>query len=202
MEARRSGDGAAYARAVLAIVPVKRLEGAKTRLAPSLGSEGRAALVLRMLDAVLDACRAAEAIDGILVVTPDPSLGGGADVLVDDGVGHAAALARALADPRAKGGALAVMADCPLATAGSLDALAGAAQPVALVAAEDGGLNAIALADPGVLRPVFGVPDAAALTIARAKAAGIEPAVLTDPALAFDLDVPADLVRVPELRAA
>ena len=73
---------------------------------------------------------------------------------------------------------------------------------VALVAAEDGGLNAVALSDPRLLGPVFGVPDAAALTVARARAAGIEPIVLADPALAFDVDLPADLARVPELRAA
>ncbi len=187
---------------MLAIVPVKGLDTAKTRLAPALGAEARAALVLRMLDTVLDACRAAEAVDEILVVTPDPGLGRGADVLVDEGIGHAAAVASALADPRAADGALVVMADCPLATAVSLDALARAARPVALVPAEDGGLNAIALADPRVLQPLFGVPGAAALTVARARHAGLVPAVLADPALAFDLDDAADLARVPELRAA
>ena len=187
---------------MLAIVPVKRLEGAKTRLAPSLGPEARTVLVLRMLDTVLDACRTADAIDAVLVVTPDPTLGRGTEVLVDEGVGHAAAVTRALADPRASGGALVVMADCPLATAASLDALVAAARPVALVAAEDGGLNALALDDPRLFSPVFGVPDAAALTAARARAAGVEPALLHDPALTFDLDVPADLARVPQLRAA
>jgi len=187
---------------VLAIVPVQRLDRAKSRLAPALGDEGRAALVVGMLDAVLDACRGAAAVDGVLVVTPDAGLARGANVLLDDGVGHAAAVASALADPRAAGGALVVMADCPLATAASLDALIVAARPVALVAAEDGGLNAVALADPRLLGPVFGVPDAAALTVARARAAGIEPIVLADPALAFDVDLPADLARVPEHRAA
>jgi len=187
---------------VLAIVPVQRLERAKSRLAPALGDEARAALVVGMLDVVLEACRTAASVDAVLIVTPDVGLARGAEVLRDDGVGHAAALASALADPRAAGGALIVMADCPLATAASLDALVAAARPVALVAGEDGGLNALALADPALLRPVFGVPDAAALTVARARAAGIEPVVLADPALAFDVDLPADLARVPELRAA
>jgi 2-phospho-L-lactate/phosphoenolpyruvate guanylyltransferase len=187
---------------VLAIVPVKGLEGAKTRLAPALPASGRAELVLRMLDAVLAACRAASAVDAVLVVSPDPAMGRGADVLVDAGDGHGPAIAAALADPRAAGGALVVMADCPLATPASLDALAAAADPVALVAAEDGGLTAIALADPTVMRPVFGVPGSAALTVARARAAGLVPAVLVDPALAFDVDRPADLARLPQAAVA
>jgi len=186
---------------VLAIVPVKRLAEAKSRLAPALEGEARAVLVVRMLDAVLDACRRSAAVDGILVVSPDPELGRGADVLVDDGVGHAAAIARALADPRAARGALVVMADCPLATAASLDALAAAARPDALAPAEDGGLNALALAEPASFEPVFGVPRAAGLTVERARAAGIEPAVVPDPLLAFDVDIPADLIRLETLAA-
>jgi len=40
------------------------------------------------------------------------------------------------------------------------------------------------------------------VTVARAHAAGIEPAVLAEAALAFDLDRPADLARARELLAA
>jgi len=40
------------------------------------------------------------------------------------------------------------------------------------------------------------------ITVARAHAAGIEPAVLAEAALAFDLDRPADLARARELLAA
>jgi 2-phospho-L-lactate guanylyltransferase (CobY/MobA/RfbA family) len=154
-----------------------------------------------MLDAVLDACRGCAAVDGVLVVSPDHGLGRGADVLVDDGVGHAEAIARALADPRSSEGALVVMADCPLVTAASLDALVAAARPVALAPAEDGGLNAIALADPRAFEPVFGIPRAAGLTMEGARATGIEPAVVADPTLAFDVDIPADLVRLEALAA-
>lgn len=187
---------------VLAIVPVKSLEGAKSRLAPLLGPEERAALVQRMLADVLAACSASEAVVRTLVVTPEPRLApADADVLVDAGEGHAAAVASALADPRARGGALVVMADCALATAAALDRLAAAARPVALAPALDGGLNALALRDPRAFEPVFGVPRAAELTVAQAWAVGLEPAVLDVPELAFDVDEPGDLRRVPQLEA-
>jgi 2-phospho-L-lactate/phosphoenolpyruvate guanylyltransferase len=182
---------------VLAIVPVKGLNGAKTRLVPLLSPDERAELVREMLAAVLAACAESESVMSTLVVTPEPKLAPvGVEILVDSGVGHAAAVVSALADRRAANGALVVMADCPFATGGSLDRLARAAAPVALVPALDGGLNALALSSTDLFQPVFGVPDAAARTIENARAAGIEPAVVDEPLLAFDVDRPSDLKRL------
>jgi 2-phospho-L-lactate guanylyltransferase len=187
---------------VLAIVPVKGLGGAKSRLAPALSPTGRRVLVERMLEAVLAACDAARRVDSVLVVTPDPGLAAGRDRLEDPGIGHGFAVSLALRDERARDGALVVMADCPLATAASLDALVAAARPLALAPARDGGVNALALADPTLLEPAFGEPDAARVTIARARALGLAPSVLEDPGLAFDVDRPADLACVRPLVAA
>jgi 2-phospho-L-lactate/phosphoenolpyruvate guanylyltransferase len=176
---------------VLAIVPVKGPDGAKTRLAPRLSADERARLVVDMLGRVLAACAEAGAIERTLLVTPDPSLAsGGVDVLVDGGTGHADALALALADPRAAPGALVVMADCPLVTAESLDALARAARPLALAPSRDGGVNAVALTPVNGFVPRFGVP--AETTLAEARAAGLEAVVVDDPALALDVDRPED----------
>jgi 2-phospho-L-lactate guanylyltransferase len=176
---------------VLAIVPVKGLDGAKTRLAPLLSPQERTLLVLDMLDRVLRACAGAAGIERTLLVTPTPGLApAGVDVLVDAGTGHPDAIAAALADIRARAGALVVMADCPLATPESLSALVEAAQPLALAPARDGGVNALALRDPGLFDPVFGVP--AERACARARAAGIEPVVVDDPLLALDVDRPED----------
>jgi 2-phospho-L-lactate/phosphoenolpyruvate guanylyltransferase len=187
----------AYAHPVLAIVPVKGLDGAKLRLSAVLTPPERRQLVLEMLERVLDACRAAPVIQRTLLVTPEPELAPpDVDVLVDDGRGHAAALAAALADLRAQRGALVVMADCPLVRAESLDALAEAARPVALAPAGDGGVNALATRGPLGFEPAFGQPDGAALTIARARAAGLEPAVVADPLLALDVDRPEDHAAV------
>jgi 2-phospho-L-lactate guanylyltransferase len=187
---------------VLAIVPVKGLRDSKSRLAAVLTEAERGVLVREMLDCVLEACAEAAAIEATLVVTPDPALAPELDALVDGGVGHAEAIAQALADPRADGGAVVVMADCPLALPEALDRLVEAAGPVALAPAEDGGLNALALRNPQAFEPAFGVPEAARVTVERARAAGLEPAVLDEPLLAFDVDRPADLERLRALVAA
>jgi 2-phospho-L-lactate/phosphoenolpyruvate guanylyltransferase len=176
---------------VLAIVPVKGLDGAKTRLAPRLSAAERAGLVIDMLERVVRACAEADAIGRTLLVTPDPGLAPhGVDVLVDAGTGHADAVALGLADPRADAGALVVMGDCPLVTAASLDRLAREARPLALAPARDGGVNALALAEVNGFLPRFGVPMET--TVAEARAAGLEPAVIDDPALALDVDRPED----------
>ena len=187
---------------MLGIVPVNGLGEGKSRLAPVLSPAERAELVLTMLDDVLAACAASSAVEATLVVTPDPRVARGDEMLVDSGIGHAAAIALALADPRARDGALVVMADCPLVQPESLDALAAAADPIALVPAADGGMNALALLSPDAVQPAFGVPYAAAVTVARAREAGYEPAVIEDPLLALDIDEPIDVWRFNQVVAA
>jgi len=176
---------------VLAVVPVKGRDGAKTRLAPVLSPEERAQLVLDMLERVLAACAEADAITETLLVTPDPGVApAGIDVLRDAGTGHADALAAALRDERAREGVLVVMADCPLVRAESLDALAAAARPLALAPSRDGGVNALALRPLNGFVPSFGIP--VETTLAAALAAGFDAAVIDDPLLALDVDRPED----------
>jgi 2-phospho-L-lactate/phosphoenolpyruvate guanylyltransferase len=178
---------------VLAIVPFKGLDGAKSRLAAVLSAEERARFAAEMLERVLDSCERASSIRRTLLVTPDPGLGTlDVDVLMDAGTGHADAVALALADGRARDGAIVVMADCPLVTPDALDALVDAARPLALVPARDGGVNALALRDPHVFSPTFGIP--AEKTIAAARSAGLEPVIVDDERLSLDVDRPEDLV--------
>jgi 2-phospho-L-lactate guanylyltransferase len=177
---------------VLAIVPFKGLAGAKTRLGGALRDEERAALARELLMRVLAACEGARSIRRTLLVTPDPSgLRDDLEILVDGGTGHPDAIELALSDPRAGEGALVVMADCPFAHADALDRLAEAASPLALVPSHDGGVNALALRSVNGFRPRFGVP--AETMIASARAQGVDPAVLADARLAFDVDRPGDL---------
>jgi 2-phospho-L-lactate/phosphoenolpyruvate guanylyltransferase len=191
MSPRGTQSRFAYAHRVLAIVPFKGQNGAKTRLAPAFSPDERARFAREMLGRVLAACAEAESIGRTLLVTPDPSaVPDGLDILVDAGSGHADAISLALADARARDGALVVMADCPLVEGRSLDALVGAARPLALVRARDGGVNALALHDPAAFQPRFGVP--AEEMIARARAAGLEPAILQDDRLSLDVDRPED----------
>jgi 2-phospho-L-lactate/phosphoenolpyruvate guanylyltransferase len=178
---------------MLAVVPVRGRDG-KRRLDASLSADDRARLVEAMLTDVLAACRRAAAVDDVLVVTPDPSIVPvGVRHTRDRGAGHAAALARVLTSAGAEEGVVVVMADCPLVTPEEIDQLAGAASPVALAPAADGGMNAVALRPAGVVEPAFGVPSAAAVTAERARAAGYQPAVLDLPGFAFDVDSPRDL---------
>jgi 2-phospho-L-lactate/phosphoenolpyruvate guanylyltransferase len=176
---------------VLAIVPVKGLDGAKTRLASVLSPAERSALVAEMLDWVLRACAEATAIRRTLLVTPDRSLAReGVDVLVDGGTGHPDAIASALVDPRARAGAVVVMADCPLATPESLDDLAAAARPLALVPSHDGGVNALAIRETTAFAPRFGTT--AERMVAEARGTGLQPAVVHDGRLELDIDRPED----------
>jgi 2-phospho-L-lactate/phosphoenolpyruvate guanylyltransferase len=181
----------AYSHGVLAVVPVKGRDGAKTRLAPLLAPAERARLVREMLERVLEACEEASSITGTLLVTPDPGFASHSlAVLRDLGTGHADAVEAALRDPKARTGAVVVMADCPLATGEALDALAEHAQPLALAPSSDGGVNALALRGVDGYLPRMGVPLAESL--AAARAAGIEATVLDDPRLALDVDTPGD----------
>jgi 2-phospho-L-lactate guanylyltransferase (CobY/MobA/RfbA family) len=86
------------------------------------------------------------------------------------------------------------MADCPHATAESLDALVAVARPLALAPSDDGGVNALALGGLDGFLPRFGVPAETMIAAARAK--GLEPAVVRDKRLAFDVDRPSDLARL------
>ncbi|MEX2464512.1 MAG: 2-phospho-L-lactate guanylyltransferase [Gaiellaceae bacterium] len=182
---------------MLAIVPVKGLDGAKSRLAAVFSPEARADLVRAMLTNVLAACAASQAIERVLLVTPEPELApDGVDVLVDGGTGHGDAVAGALADPRTREGAIVVMADVPLVHPDSLDRLASAAAPVALAPARDGGMNAFAFRGQLAFEPAFGVPDAAAVTVERARAVGVEATVVDDPLLALDFDRPGDITAL------
>jgi len=187
---------------VLGIVPVKGLDGPKSRLAGVLSASERAELVVTMLECVLEACAESAAVRETLVVTPDERVALGHAVLIDEGAGHAPAIARALADPRAREGAIVVMADCPLVLPEAIDRLAEAARPVAIARAGDGGMNALAVRDPAAFEPAFGVRHSARRTDERARAAGIEAVVVDDPLLAFDVDRPADLERLRGLVTA
>ena len=186
---------------MLAIVPANAPRSAKSRLAGLLTRAERAELVAAMLADVVDACAGARSVSEVLVVTPEPGVApAGTRVLLDAGRGHAAAIALALGQSAGED-AVVVMADCPLVTSASIDALAGAARPIALCPAADGGTNALALRPAGIVDPAFGVPEGAAGVAARAAARGREAAVVADPLLALDLDTPDDLRSVLELGA-
>jgi 2-phospho-L-lactate guanylyltransferase len=172
------------------VVPF-RASDPKQRLA--LGDEQRRLLAEAML---ADVTAAALAVGEVLVVAPaatpvpartthvdDPHRGQGA--AVHAGLERAAALG--LPAPY-----LVVNADLPCATPRDLLALAGAvpADGVAVAPASDGTTNALALADGGIFRPLYGPGSAA-------RFAGLAPSTTVEaPNLADDVDTLVDLKRL------
>jgi 2-phospho-L-lactate guanylyltransferase len=129
-----------------------------------------------------DGAALAEAIGGTAV--PDP----------EDGLAGAVAAGLAAVD---EGPALVVNADLPCVVPHDLRMLAAAAPPggMALVAADDGTTNALALSDPGLFAPVYG-PCSAARFRERASDLGVDAVAAVIPSLARDVDTLADLERV------
>ena len=72
--ARPSATRSEHPRPMHAIVAVKDLRSAKSRLAAELDEDARADLVLAMLHDTLATVTGVSAIDGVTVVTPDPTV--------------------------------------------------------------------------------------------------------------------------------
>ncbi|TME11751.1 MAG: 2-phospho-L-lactate guanylyltransferase [Chloroflexi bacterium] len=196
-----------------ALVPIRGLETAKTRLGEDLDAEERVELVTRLLRQTLIATRDARRIDGTIVVTMDPAAAGIAKELravglVEraPGLNEAIAAARSVAIARGATAILVLPADLPSVAAGSVDELLARASAadaastideitalVALVPDRHGqGTNALVVSPPDAIAPAFGSESRAEHQRA-ATAAGARYLELDGP-LSLDLDTPADLI--------
>jgi 2-phospho-L-lactate guanylyltransferase len=191
-----------------ALVPIRGLESAKTRLGSHLDPEERLELVTELLRRTLEATRDARRIAGTIVVTMDgdaAELAGrhGAIGLVERAPGLNAAIeaARSVAIARGATAVLVVPADLPAASSDAIDALVRSAEAaaadgpgiVALVGDRHGsGTNALLLAPPSVIAPAFGIDSRVEHARAAAEA-GTRFVELESP-LAFDVDTSADLL--------
>ncbi len=195
---------------IVAVVPVRSLSGAKSRLGEPLDAEERADLVLALLRRTVEQALAATRLAGVVVVSQDADLlrqaraMGAASLLQErDGLNESLDEARAAADPEAT--AIVVLpADLPSVAASAIDQLAEAAEVarrsapdrpvVALVPDHHGtGTNALLVAPPDAIPFCFGEGSRAAHG-AAARAAGASYIELDGP-LAFDLDTPEDLLE-------
>ena len=171
------------------VVPF-RAASAKRRL--ELPEEQRVDVVHAMLGRVLAAATAVGPT--ILVTEADASCARalasehGVGVVDDPGKGQGEAVAAALAVVE-DWPALVVNADLPAAEPRDLLALLGAmpADGMAIVQAEDGTTNALALARPGLFAPLYG-PRSAQRFREHAESLGVEIVSLDIPALAEDVD--------------
>jgi 2-phospho-L-lactate guanylyltransferase len=195
-----------------ALVPIRGLETAKTRLGEDLDPEERVELVTSLLRRTLLATRDARGITGTIVVTMDPDAAGIATELravglVERAPGLNAAIeaARSVAVARGATAVLVLPADLPSVSAAAIDdLLAAAAEGSAGDPGSPGGLavavpdrhglgtNALLISPPGAIDPAFGESSRAAHA-ARAAAGDVRWLELGGP-LALDLDTPADLL--------
>lgn len=190
-----------------ALVPIRGLESAKSRLGADLDAEERLALVTQLLRRTLEAARDAVRIEGTIVVTMDgdaAELAGrhGAIGLVEraPGLNQAIEAARSVALARGATAVLVLPADLPAVSSAAIDDLIreadrAAAGPslVAMVSDRHGaGTNALLLAPPAVISPRFG--DGSRHAHEAAAAAAGARFVAVDSPLALDVDTSADLV--------
>ncbi|WBB81989.1 2-phospho-L-lactate guanylyltransferase [Micromonospora sp. WMMD882] len=185
------------------VVPVKRLEGAKSRLRGALPAVPHESLALALALDTLDAVLACDAVAGVLVVTDDTRVAAaaraaGARVLPDaPDAGLNAALRHGAAT--AGGWVAGLTADLPALRPADLGAALRAAgrRPVArrFVADAPGDGTVLLTAPAGVpLTPRFGVGSAAAHA-----ASGALPLTGGWPTLRRDVDTPADLTAAARL---
>jgi 2-phospho-L-lactate/phosphoenolpyruvate guanylyltransferase len=190
--------------ALWAVVPVKELALAKTRLAPALDPRQRRAFMLAMLEDVMDALARSGGLAGIIVATLDAEAArlaqrfGARISRAAAGDGHSEAVnAAAQVLARENAAMLTLPADIPLLDPADVAAIIGASGAggsgfVIVPARSGGGTNAVLCAPADRVPLRFGAPSFAA-HVAAARAAGIESIVLDLPRVALDIDEPADL---------
>jgi 2-phospho-L-lactate/phosphoenolpyruvate guanylyltransferase len=197
-------EAAAMTESIWGLVPIKRLEKAKQRLAAVLEPHACAEFARIMALDVFAAAARARRLAGVAVITADPvvthiarrkgfcsfedKIEGGMCLAVEAG-------AKALASCGATG-VLVLPADVPLATADEIDALLerhGSDRAVTIVAAEaDGGSNALACSPTDVIAFQYG-PHSFQRHLHAARSAGVSPQVVRSSGLARDIDRPHDL---------
>jgi len=196
-----------------ALVPLKRLDYAKTRLATVLDPPTRVRVMRALLAHTLEVVKAAPSVARVTLVS---SAVEAAAIAAEHGVAHFDdralpwndALAAAIAEA-VEGDAVAIVsADVPLLTTADVEAYVGALTPngAVIARATDAGTNGVAMHPAGAMRTTFGSKGSAALHAELAREAGLEPVIVDLEGMAHDLDTAADLDEVlrhamsPEIR--
>lgn len=189
-----------------AVLPVKRFDAAKQRLAAGIEEGRRRELAAAMVADVLEAVAMARAVERVIVVSGDPiaqelAAGAGAEVVPDpeDG-GHVQAVQAGIARAEVEGAERVVLlaGDCPLLDPRELDRLLTGVpgRYVGIVPDRHGsGTNALVLSPPDAIVPAFGEGSRARHEEAAREAAvpfGVEEL----PSIELDLDTPADVIAL------
>jgi len=189
-----------------AVLPVKRFDAAKQRLAAGIDEERRRALTAAMVADVLDAIGAARTIDRLIVVSGDPiaqelASKAGAEVVPDpEDAGHVQAAQAGIACAEVEGAERVVLlaGDCPLLDPRELDRLLTGVpgRYVGIVPDRHGtGTNALVLSPPDAIVPAFG-EGSRDRHVEAARAAEIPFGIEELPSIELDLDTPADVIAL------
>lgn len=182
------------------VLPVKRLDRAKERLAPRFAVADREKIAAALLDDALDLLERTEFLQWHVVSDDTHVLERakerGFATVGDAGNGLNEALAGAVRATLEKGATsvTVVPADVPLARPSDLQDLldTGATSDAVIVpSSRDGGTNALYLSPPDLLSPRFG-PASFAAHIAQSEARKLRCAILRLPRLELDIDTPED----------
>lgn len=190
---------------IWAIVPIKRFDQAKRRLASVLNVQQRRGLMLAMARDVLTALRQARRLSGVLLASRAPE----ADALARAfdvrrfAESEAANLPQALEQARdhaanelGASGVFIVPADTPLIAANEIDQLIQAHRRVTLLPDREAiGTNGLICAPPNAIPLVFDGRSFKAHA-AHARAAGFPPRVVPNSSFALDIDTPDDLAQL------
>jgi 2-phospho-L-lactate guanylyltransferase len=197
----------------VAVLPVKRFDRAKQRLAGEIAPSSRRLLAEAMLSDVLDALSRARAVADVIVVSAERrarelAAARGMQAVgdpVEEGQSAAAELGLQRARDLGYERALLVPGDCPALEPAEVDALLArpARRPgVAIVPDRHGaGTNALLLAPLDVIRPAFG-PGSLDAHVTAAEAAAVPFDVEPVPSLALDIDTRDDLLALRDDVAA
>ena len=192
-----------------AIVPVKPLRTAKSRLSAVLTRDEREILSQQMLINTLDLLREVKEIERTLVVSRDTKALSiarkhGARTVTENGapeLNNALARATVVAQQYDISGVLVIPADLPLMRIDDVENLISkATDPPVVVIAPDRhgrGTNALLSSPPGLIEYDFGT-DSFERHVARAKAAGVRIVIYKNPSIGLDVDLPEDLEYLRE----
>ncbi len=192
---------------LVAVIPLKRLDRAKSRLTGVLTPSERIALTLSLAERTLSALRNSGAVAQVAVVSPDPAAltwaeARGAIALPQPGVGLNAGLtlARDWAVGRGADGLLIALGDLPLLTAEETRrfvAMIRLYERVIALAPDRSrdGTNLLVARPAALALPAYG-RGSFARHQRLAQRRGIPTVEFSAPGSAFDVDTPADLAEL------
>lgn len=194
----------------VAVVPIKGLQQAKSRLAGALSPGERADITQAMLAHVLDAIDASDAVDSIAVISPRPEelylpFGVTAILQTRDGLNNLLEQGREWAGRQRAGALIVSFADLPHLTSGEIADIVrlGEQEGTAVLAPDrhDLGTNIMLLHPPTLAPFAFGLNSYEKHRHAAAKA-GVRIEIYRSPGTSLDIDTPDDLafagLRLPQ----